>query len=243
MVKNIDDAYFKKQLEKLEKNYIHSLSEKVDPNHRFSPAFEEKMGSLFHRKKEKQKRRLLPRWIYSAVALFCVVLCLCFFVRAFDVKAIKGAIVDFFLPVADDQTKISPYEASESLDSFDEDLSFYVPTYIPMGYKEVYRTQEDDFLDLQYRNESRDELYYFIEVMSLGAYSLDTKSTQRKVIYVRGNRAIFFKEEEISILLWREGNILHKIAGVVSDEELLKMAESIPQKEEIDVEKIKKDKN
>lgn len=189
----------------------------------FSSAFEKRMKGLI----QKQKR-FCYTWFHfygkKAAAIFLFT-ALGLTVTAVGVTAIREPVLGFIVKNHEKYSEITLEDAATDYVEFVKTE----PTYIPEGYvarrgkkegKSCYRKE--------YKNQAGDTIVYLQETNSGLSMTLDTENSEcYKEFTLQSYPAILnINKGHASIILVTE-HYLYRVSGKVSEEELLRMMESI----------------
>jgi hypothetical protein len=180
-----------------------------------SPAFDRKMKKLI-RGESLSLRKVLITCLLVFCGLFGGALC---------VEASRVQIFRFFTSVGQGHTDIEVIE-----DKANTTKPLYVPAYIPEGYflKEVNPITET-FTTMEY-SDNNGKVILVEQIIGKASISVDTDHKEQKEVEVRGERALLFIDatgETNNILICNLEGISFSLKGLISEEDLLKMAESL----------------
>lgn len=191
----------------------------------FSEEFEQKMQKLIN--KEKKPYYYLINTVGKRVACVIIALLLALTSVTFGVKAIREAVIDFFVETFE-KFSIVGFKDEDVSNTLDHIETYYAPTYIPEGYE----LKKDDKLSAQRRLKYmlRNDCIYFNQsvLQSVSAY-VDTEDAKFEQVLVLGSEAFYTIKENMSLLYWNGTDYSYFIQSEsdIAKEELIKIAESI----------------
>lgn len=102
---------------------------------------------------------------------------------------------------------------------------FYVPEYMPAGYKVEEIKADDNLIYISYiKGEDRID---FEQIKSDTKLSIDNEHSEIKEIDISGDTGFVQKQDLLTILYWNNSDIMFDVSGTVDEDELIKIAESI----------------
>ena len=199
------------------------------PEHTFSPSFERRMRKLLRRGKP-------PVWYKSLHAAACVLLAL--LLSGCAVLAVSPEAREVFAGwVREIHENYFLYEffGNEERESVSKEEVLYQPSYVPAGYRIEYRSASSDSMIVSYINDRTNEIAMFAcfsETESLVFQIVGENEIIYQKVQVNGLPADLYldsEEGEASVIVWvdEKNGAAFKITGVLSGEELIRMAESV----------------
>ena len=169
-----------------------------------------------------------PRRFFKVAACFLLVFSLCGSTVAMAHPEIVEAVVGWFREIVGTTTK---YEDSGQTVATDHPAATYRPGWLPDGYEEASCHELSSGVDILYFNE--EGLYISFTCSSDPASSAlsvnwehcDLIST--KVGATPADLYMDRREGELNVLVWTKGNTLFCVGGMLTEEELLRIAENI----------------
>ena len=196
--------------------------------HPFSPAFERKMKKLLRRGRH-------PVWYKTLHAAACLLLAL--LLSGCAVLAVSPEAREVFagwVREVYENAFVYRFYGEEQGDRelLQETETFYRPSWVPEGYRIIHATEGDGVTFFVYRDDSGAQIS-FACIESGGAVQVtgDNGAVYQKV-RVNGRSADLYMDrdpEEANVLVWTDasGESIFSITGVLSGEELVKIAESL----------------
>ncbi len=184
--------------------------------------FNDRMDKMFKDayKKELKKERIQTGKKVAAISILVLGIASA---TAMNVRAFREPVLNFIFKMngSKDKTKVSIKNGDES------DFSF---GYIPDGYKctKERHLDEQSQIAYEYRNTSDEIIYIFLQLkQTYDTYQNVDKSSYTKI--KQNNHFYYFLKGEKNKLLWYKNNIIFTISSVLSENEMMKIAEHISQ--------------
>ena len=200
------------------------------PEHTFSPSFERRMRKLLRRGKH-------PVWYKSLHAAACVLLAL--LLSGCAVLAVSPEAREVFagwVREIHDNYFLYEFFGNEEREPVSKEEVLYQPSYVPTGYRIEYRAvYSDGIVTVCYTDDQTGNIAvftYFSDTASpVMQISRDSEDTYKKVT-VNGISADLYldsEEGETNVIVWADekNGAAFNIGGVMSGEELARMAESV----------------
>lgn len=200
------------------------------PEHTFSPAFERKMKKLLRR----GRHPVLYRTLRGAACLLLVLL-----LSGCAVLAISPAAREVFagwVREIHDNYFLYEFFGNEEREAVSKEEVLYQPSYVPAGYRIEYRSVfSDGIVTVRYINDQTGNIAVFTYFSDTASAVLQVTG-ENKIIYqkvqVNGLSADLYldsEEGEANVIVWvdEKNGAAFRICGVISGEELIRMAESV----------------
>ena len=192
----------------------------------FSPAFEEKMQKLLRR--QKYGYFVLFGTAGRRVASIVVALLLGMTVATFSVKALREPVVRFITEVFETFTSIL-FVDDESPAS-DVEMETVTPAYIPEGYTVESEITTDSVYKIVYCGADPNARLVYTQCRDeSGTLTADTENTAYHSVTVNGSEGIAYKNKDNTTIMFTDGSYTYLLAGPLTEEELLRIAASVPQ--------------
>ncbi len=228
--------------------YLHSLlrglptEESLAESLVLSQRFEHRMQRLIlkarrleSRRKSRQARSNQPKTrqnLRDRKRLVAIMIIVMILASAFSVSASREAILGFVIQVYEkfstitfDQPAQSDAASSSPVQS--SDIADHFPKYLPEGYKVAEQMTLIGFVQIIYANESGRELIFIKQDKSGLQIGIDTEGIQTETVEVNLSQGIFYANKGQSNLIWSDERFAYSIIGILTKEELIKMASSI----------------
>ena len=191
----------------------------------FSEEFEQKMQKLIS--KEKKSYYYLINTVGKRVACVIITLLLALTSVTFGVKAIREAVIDFF---------VETFEKFSIVGFKDEDIpennkiieTYYAPTYLPEGYE--LKIDEKVFTYRRKRYIKGDD-YVEIRQLTLQQLSLyiDTETSTTESVLILGKKGYYTNKNGTGLLYWSDFDYSYFIQteSTLKKEDLVQIAESM----------------
>ena len=100
------------------------------------------------------------------------------------------------------------------------------PAYLPEGYEMVQDRSDTAITELIYEGEGYD-CFYYAQYPNGYSASGSTENAEYKQTRIDGNEALLFIGQEVTQLIFNDGEYLYFISGTLSEKEIVKIAKSI----------------
>ena len=214
-----------RQIEEIEK----------DPNAPdFSPEAAERLHSKvmeqFAKRRRKKARQKAARRILQ-VAACLLILCVAVSFTVFQVDAARIATANYIIKIFPEYAEIR-YDSNMNAQPPIGWVSPYYPTWLPEGTRVVY-LQIDDSTNyyIGYMKKNGSEFHFAVFPISKpsDAYGYDAENMSKDEISINGRAAILSYDEERNIrtLVFSAADRVITLRGVLSKDEIIKIAESV----------------
>jgi hypothetical protein len=221
--KMIGEAHIDNLIEELEskKNEV----EKVQVPHSLEDWFVE-----FERKRAlKQKRKIWVqrmKKISVRAAVYLVFLIAFLTVVTLSVDAFRNRVFNYFLEKNEVYTEIEKREEDSNQVVPDiEAESFYYFSYLPPGYRYEKHTLYGDAIMIKYTN--GEETILFDQDKGEATYQLDTEDAEVREVPIGNSNGQLIIKGDRTMLFWYNEDTSFLIKAYISEQEILKMAESL----------------
>ncbi|NLY48224.1 MAG: DUF4367 domain-containing protein [Clostridiales bacterium] len=191
-----------------------------------SPAFELRMKKLFALDRRKEAAKTIIRYAKKAAVIVFVIISLLFGALMLNPE-VRAAVSKVIIEWYEQFTRIS--FRSEATDT-SKKLKLK-PSYIPDGYTEYSFVVFNNMTDISYINDAKDKIVFSSRPSDNIPYiTVDNEKHDITEISVDGNKAFVIKSRDNKLtngLIYKYNGYVVEIWGVISVDELLKMAESI----------------
>lgn len=191
-----------------------------------SPAFVEKMHRLFQR--QKYGYYALFGTVGRRVASIVVALLVGMTVTTFSVKALRDPVVRFITEVFESFTSIL-FVNDEPAES-DAGMKAVVPAYIPEGYEVEQQFSDGETVHrvTYYNKENQERVLYTQRWEDVSILNINTEGIEYHTVQVNGTTGIAYTQNESTVIMFVYGQYTFTVKGSLSEEELLRIAASIP---------------
>ncbi len=202
--------------------FSHIPDDENSIDYTFSERFNKRMARLI-----KSQRRSYWVLVNTAAKRAAVVLVaiLTVFTAAFSVKAIREPVIRFIKQVYETFTRYT-YEG----DTTDKIINEYTITYIPDGFEQTSKTQNDFVITTMYENNKSDSIV-FVQQITEGnsGCALDNEHGDIITETVQDVEVGFYESRNEKIAVWLKGGYVFSINchGEVSFDEIKQMISSI----------------
>lgn len=206
------------------RSYIDSVDEKNLPEHEFSARFERKMEQLTETQYRREHRPKAVRIVRKA-AVIVLVCCAVAFSGLMTVEAFREKVLSFFTQVFPTYTELEI--SAEGYE--DGELVPLKLGYIPEGMKEVYRSEDDWNVLVQYRNQQN---FLIVSQRKFSDDSpwtihLNTEDAETENIQINGYDIWVIKRTETIQMCWVLNNSYVIVSGDLPREEMEKVVSNL----------------
>lgn len=219
----VTDEWLYKYMPVVDAAIIQELEGRVDTEYEFSRKFERKMKRLI--KREAHPWIGVMQNIIKRVAVFFIGVIGITLIFTMSVEAYRVKFFETIKTIFEDSFMLSYFTESDT-----NKLASREPTYIPDGYQEIDRTENENYLSIIYENDKGEMLLWDQMLVTDGGsmtFDLEYDEEESKVIsgsratvflYENGYKSIYYEYEDYSYMV---------VAESLSKEELYRMIESI----------------
>lgn len=174
--------------------------------------------------KRKQNFRLL-RKAASKAAVFIAILTIGFVITFTTVEAFKITVINFIIEQREKFSLISLSE-NDNISVPTELKGKYYPYYLPEGYEIENTFITNSSVEISYINNNNETInyYYFSNNVASG---IDTENRMKTSVLINGLKGTVFSKDEHRILVFKSEEYIFIIDGLITQEEIIKIAESI----------------
>lgn len=179
------------------------------------------------KEKKAQTRKQLSA-VSKWVALFLVVLTGGLAVTTSSVEAFKIKLFNMVSEITSQYTSLQFVE-EDKMDTKAVEITWHnylYPNYLPEGFK-LTEVQEFGNTKLTYFEDGAKKRIEFSQSEDSAAFQIDTEQAQSKKVTINGNEGWLVDKDGFTTLVWKQGDLVLYLIANLSDEELLKVAESI----------------
>ena len=160
------------------------------------------------------------------VASFVVALLLAMTVTTFSVEALRQPVVRFFTEVFETFTRV--IFVDDTSDPEQVEMEKRAPSYIPDGYVVESEVETGALYKVTYvHSESGERIYYRQQLSDRYSALVDTEAIDYQEITVAHLFGIVYQNKETTTIAFVDDLSSYSVFGTVSQDELIKMAESI----------------
>lgn len=229
--KSMMEAYYKMIGEAHVENIVDELAGKSDEIDKI--VVPKSMDDWFdsfqkRRKQEVNRKRWLRRMrkLSARAAVFAVILVASMTVVTLSVDAFRIRVFNFFLEKNESFSEIEFAENETNQEVPDIKLdSYYYLAYLPSGYQYEKYTVVGDGITIEYTNGK--DIITFDQDKSGAYYQLDTEDSEVHEVVIGEKSGRLIIKEERAMLFWTDGENSFLIIGLLAEQEIIKMANSI----------------
>lgn len=190
-----------------------------------SEKFQKRMERLIH-----QQKKFYYHWINTAskrVACILLLLALAATTVTFSVEALRDPFLRFVVETFEKGSRlIFPADSAE-----DQPIELMLPAYIPEGFSVSLDMSDPFTVFLLYENADEKKFSFLQQSTNGTTIGLNTEGvTSRKIMILDTYEGLIFTHEEDANLTFATDEYVFNLTGTLSEEELLKIAQSIPLK-------------
>ncbi len=190
-----------------------------------SPAFHEKMQHLLALR--KRGFYVLFGTTGRQVASILVAVLLALTTATVSVKALRESVLHFFAEVFDTHTAVTFVDETPDIDVPVETVfEMQTPTYIPEGYAVERETDIASAYSIVFADAEGNKIRYKQRHKESGDMQIDTEGIVYEEITIHNYIGITYRNKGFTYIIFSDERYTYTLSGVVSLEELTKMAES-----------------
>lgn len=196
----------------------------------FSPSFEERMRLLLRRQKYGYYVLFGTAWRSAASVLVAILVSMS--IATFSVRALREPVVRFITEVFETFTNVLFVDDEPASPQNDMDMKTVVPAYIPEGYAVQLHTSSDKMIYrvVYYNADTSQRIYYIQSRNNSGLLTADTEDVIIHSVNIGAVSGIAYQNKSSFNVVFAYGEYTYSVSGPLSEEELLRIAESIPLK-------------
>ncbi len=168
-------------------------------------------------KKRSARKRMRTIMILVAVLIMMMGL----FVTS--VTGVRERVFNYFAEKGSVSTQIKPIEQPGTAG----ELPNFEPVYLPEGYSLSSEDNEEVENSKLYVSDKNKYIYMTVQLSSTYAASIDNETMHGEVSRVNIYQAQVYYDDNMSYIVWQIGDYTLDVAGTVSKDEVIKIAESI----------------
>ena len=230
IVDTLLEAALSEYLETEGKNLLDEIeANNNDPAVKILPEEQIKYDKLIqkaiHQKYRNKRKKRVVKSLNRVAVMFLVIL-VGFGTCMMTVDAFRARFFNLFINQQGNHAEIE-FSSSEEINNIPEWVS--LPQYIPENFYETSAVYSEDNALVDYSNTQNDIFISFTQDRSQNLSThIDTEETQEyKKITVNGNDGVYMFKDGYSTLTWQGGDSVFGIFSQLSEEEVLKIAESV----------------
>lgn len=202
--------------------FSHIPDNEDDIDYTFSERFNKRMARLI--KSQRKSYWVLVNTAAKRAAVVVVAI-LTLFTAAFSVKAIREPVIRFIKQVYETFTRYT-YEG----DMADEIAKEYVLTYLPDGFEQTSKTENDVRRTMKYENTAGDYIVFSQRTTKINSgWFIDVEQGDSKIETINGIGVQFYESSNVKFAMWLQDGYVFSINcyGEVSLDEIKEMITSI----------------
>ncbi len=163
--------------------------------------------------------------IATKAAIFIAIFTIGFYITFSTVDAFKITVINFFI---EQKEKFSILSLTENKPSPvpSELTEKYYPHYLPEGYELSDTFVSDNSVEISYINKENKIINYGYFGADATA-GIDTENRTETIVLINGNQGHIYSKNNHKILTFASDDYIFVIDGFITQEEMIKMAESI----------------
>lgn len=196
-------------------------------NVQLSQSMEEWSKGFIARKRGRRNRS--ARLNTRKAAIFLLILLGAFSVTTLSVEAIRVRLFEYIIETQEKFTRIYRTDDHSMLSDPELDINdYYYPTIVPKGYTFKSYNKEADILSMYYSN-GTDEII-FVQFETAGDWNFDTEDAEIIEVPINDYPGYLILKGERSMLFWHNDRNEFLIRGLISADDILRIAESMKEK-------------
>ncbi len=200
--------------------------EATSTKHKFSTGFETKMQALFSRQHEASKRAKYKK-LATQVAVAISIVVILSTISILSVEAWRASVLRFISEVGERSTTFRLEGGQVDYgDLLIGPAELYLPTYMPAGYTFEHLDKAGGFYVATYENDAGDMI--ILQNLTDGTtVGIDSEDADHEQLFLNDEEAHYYYKDGYSTLLFGYDENAFLISGLVSREEIVKIAESM----------------
>jgi len=192
-------------------------------DHEFSDEYMQKMNKLFARGRRQDRMKSLSHTMIRVAAVLLLVVTLAT-VTIYSVEAWRIRFQNFVIDLRRDRMII---DFNDELDGDVFEMYDLHLGYIPGGFVLDQSFAAGPQVFMRFANEDLDLDFRITVTNIVGALAIDTEDAAIKRTQVNGFDAFFSTNDNVNILVWHDHIYSYQIAGTISENEIMRIAENI----------------
>lgn len=184
-----------------------------------------KMINSYENDMKRKNTFMKLKKITSKAAIYIVIFTIGFFITFSTVDAFKITVINFFIEQKEKFSLLSLTENNPSTVPSELTEKYY-PHYLPEGYELSNTFVNDNGVEISYINKENEIInygYFGIEATA----GIDTENRAETSVLINDNQGYIYSKNDHKILTFTSDDCIFVIDGFISQEEMIKMAESI----------------
>lgn len=214
---------------KVDELLLSKLPSEYEIDYEFSNRFKRNMKKMIR----EQKRNPIVSKLYKVlkVAVVFIAISISLFSVSMSVDAFRIKVLDVIKEVYDE---FSVYNYKGSMDKPIGSITDYNPQYIPKGFEIIDKTEDENYLLIQYKNNMEYISYNCYEINNSRVY-VDTENATITEVDINGVKGDYISKDKFDAIIWQKDGYGYHLSIESIDEEhegfdkevLIKIAKSI----------------
>lgn len=201
------------------------IGSEIEKPHVFSDEFKNKMKRLIKTHKKAQSLKKLKKFLSKAIVIFIIIFSGTFLLVS-NVEALKNPIVNFFIEIREEFTKITLNDKGETSANISDLEGIYLPTYVPHGYEMIERIAENGTYITTYKNDE-DDILLFSQTNESKGISIDTEDAKFYETQIGEHNAYVSVKDDRLVVMTTLDKTLLTLSGKIDESTAIKIMESI----------------
>lgn len=197
----------------------------VNPNHKELDSKILKMIKNYEIDMKRKRTLMKLKKITAKAAIFIVIFVIGFFITFSTVDAFKIMVINFFIEQKEKFTLLSLTENNPSPVP-SELTERYYPHYLPEGYEILNTFVNENKVEISYINKNNEIINYGYFGIDATA-GIDTENRTETSVLINGMQGYIYSKNNHKILVFTTEDYIFVIDGFISQDEIIKIAESI----------------
>lgn len=226
----ITDALLYEYVPKIEEYLLNKLPKEEEIDYEFSEVFEHKMKKLIKKSKRPTFFHNINRYS-KRISVIVIAFIISIFTVTMSVEALRIQLFDFIRDIYDKFT-IYQYRLKDDVEV--EKSEFKQPYYLPDGFKEVERIEDDNSMFLEYTNDHDHITLSSFEITESNVY-VDTEDTSISKVMINEFEGDYIAKDKDYKIIWNDNKKIYILTLECINssklnnpkDELIKIAEKI----------------
>lgn len=195
-------------------------------DYRFSISFQERMKKVIKMQKRKAFLKKFNK-VNRRIAVMIAVIGISILTLVMGVEAWRLKLFETMTQIFRQYTTLSFEQTREEEREFNWKSVISLPQSIPEGFNEVERIENDNVIEVIYRNDIGEIIIFTQFSLEYEEFQMDTENHNLERINFNQKEGYFFSNKGAQFLFWRNEYSGFKLFSTLSKEALIRIAKSI----------------